>query len=289
MAFREYDATWHGICNIELKRKVKMQVAGQIDKLIETLNQLKPELSANRNSNTRNFISALQKAINYSSGDSFISEDLSLSNQKISGEVPSWVDPDYAYDPKNPRKPNMRELMETVSGKKIEELYADPDESWKKLKRNISEILYGVLMSNNDTRDWSSIMNSKSILKSAREETGKMYEPTVDIQSVVNSNGTVIDQMFVIKDKNGSLLRTLPDNIEHANDTLQNFGATHASVPNNLEEKLVTGKFDGNLFDLLKNYDKSLKSFGQVALGTATENIVRKLSEEIPLDELAKL
>ena len=266
-----------------------MQVAGQIDKLIETLSQLKPDLSRNRNENTRNFVSALQEAINYSSGNSLISENQSLSNQKISDEVPSWVDPDYTYDPDNPRKPNMRELMETISGKKVEELYANSNESLKKMKRNISEILYGVLGSNDDTRDWSSIMSSNDILKSARKETGKMYQPTVDIQSVENSDATLINQIFVIKDKNGSILRTLPDNIEQAEDSLQNFGATHASVPNNLEETLVPGKFNIDLLNLLKNYDKSLRGLNQAALAANNENKVRKLSNEIPFDELEKL
>ena len=45
--------------------------------------------------------------------------------RKIENGIPSWVDPDYGYDPQNPRKPNMRELMEAISGKDVEDLYAE--------------------------------------------------------------------------------------------------------------------------------------------------------------------
>ena len=40
-----------------------------------------------------------------------------------SNTIPDWVDPDYGYDPANPRKPNMREFTEIIAGMSIEELY----------------------------------------------------------------------------------------------------------------------------------------------------------------------
>ena len=53
--------------------------------------------------------------------------------KKSVDKIPSWVDPDYGYDPQNPRKPNMRELMEAMSGKNVEDLYAEPNENWQKI------------------------------------------------------------------------------------------------------------------------------------------------------------
>jgi hypothetical protein len=100
--------------------------------------------------------------------------------------MPSWVDPDYGYDPQNPRKPNMRELMEAMSGKNVEDLYAKPNENWQKVSRQASEMLYGVVGANEDTRDWLSIMASSNILTEARKQTGAMYKPEVGIHSYYN-------------------------------------------------------------------------------------------------------
>ena len=52
---------------------------------------------------------------------------------KLENEIPDWVDPDYGYDPNNPRKPNMRELIKAMSGKNIEDLYREPEENWQKI------------------------------------------------------------------------------------------------------------------------------------------------------------
>ena len=43
------------------------------------------------------------------------------------------------------------------------------------------------LSANEDTRDWQSIMST--IFLKAREQTGKMYKPEVDIQSNFNDDG----------------------------------------------------------------------------------------------------
>lgn len=76
------------------------------------------------------------------------------------GAVPDWVDPDYGYSPDRPRKPNMREMMEYMSGRTIEELYADPNSNWQDLSKQASSTLYGVVGSNTDTRDFNKLMAS---------------------------------------------------------------------------------------------------------------------------------
>ena len=122
------------------------------------------------------------------------------TNAKSVDVIPSWVDPNYGYDPQNPRKPNMRELMEAMSGKSVGDLYAEPNENWQKISRQASEMLYGVVGANEDTRDWPSIMSSNDILKEAREQTGAMYKPEVDVQSYLNDEGILTEQIAVIKD-----------------------------------------------------------------------------------------
>jgi hypothetical protein len=211
------------------------------------------------------------------------------TNGKLVDIIPSWVDPDYGYDPQNPRKPNMRELMEAMSGKNVEDLYAEPNENWQKISRQASEMLYGAVGANKDSRDWPSIMNSSNILTEARKQTGAMYNPGVDIQSNFNNDGILTEQIAVIKDNKGNTLRSLSNDTTSAEEALLNFGATKESIPTNLEERINPNKFDDGLLAFLKNFDNNPTSIQQVVVQSASEVIANKLSQEIPLDELAKL
>ena len=111
----------------------------------------------------RSLNSPFQRPMNFSSG----------------GEVPSWVDPDYGYT--EGRKPNMREMMEHLSGRSVEELYADPDSNWQQYSKAATEILYGSVGSNTDTRDFNKIMSAGSagdtqaIKQAAGAATREMY------------------------------------------------------------------------------------------------------------------
>ena len=132
-------------------------------------------------------------------------------------------------------------------------------------------------------------MNSSNILKKAREQTGAIYEPEVDIQSNFNSDGVLTDQIAVIKDNKGNILRSLSNNIASAEETLLNFGSTNESIPTNLDELINPEKFDSDLLAFLKNFDNHPTSIQQVVVQSASEVIANKISQEIPLDELAKL
>ena len=74
--------------------------------------------------------------------------------------IPAWVDPDYGYNPANPRKPNMREMMEMMAGKSVEDVYASGIENYRDLSRIASDLLYGSVGSNEDTRDFVAITNA---------------------------------------------------------------------------------------------------------------------------------
>ena len=267
-----------------------MQIKNQIDQLIQNLNSLKPILSNDLEADQIEFKKVLQNTLDQVSFESESSPKSLPSVMKQSEEIiPDWVHNDYGYDRNNPRKPNLREYMEAISGKSIEELYKEPDENWQEIRTLASEMLYGVIGSNKDTRDWAKIMASDNIEKTAKIETGIMYEPKVDVVSNFNQNNTVLNQIAVIKDKNENILKAIPNDTALAKQTLENFGATQASVPTTLEEKIVAEKFDKNLLAFLKSYDNTIEQIEEVALQTATENISSKLSEEIPYDELEKL
>ena len=267
-----------------------MQVISKIDHLMTELTKLKPILSDDASSNEKKFNGLLTASIE--NGTTVANEDMEVTfstNAKPVDIIPSWIDPDYGYDPQNPRKPNMRELMEAMSGKNVEDLYDEPDENWQKISRQASEMLYGVVGPNKDTRDWPSIMSSSDILTEARNQTGAMYEPRVDIQSNFNNDGVLTEQIAVVKDNKGNTLRSLPSDTIFAEETLINFGATKESIPANLEEQINPEKFDSDLLDFLKNFDHHPTSIQQVLVQSAGEVIAKKISQEIPLDELAKL
>jgi hypothetical protein len=210
-------------------------------------------------------------------------------NAKAENKIPSWVDPDYGYDPQKPRKPNSRELIEAISGKDLEDLKAESDENYRKISSQASEMLYGVVGANEDTRDWLSIMASKDILTKAREQTGAMYKPEVDIRSNFNQNGILTEQKAILKDSKGNTLAILSSNITSAEETLLNFGTTKESIPTNLEEQVDPDVFDTKLLTYLKDFDNNPASIEQVVVQSASEVIANKLSQEIPIDELAKL
>ena len=116
-----------------------------------------------------------------------------------------------------------------------------------------------------------------------------MYEPEVDIQSNFNSDGVLTEQIAVLRDNKGNTLRSLPNDITSAEETLINFGATSGSIPTNIEERINPEKFDDLLLAFLKNFDNNPTSIQQVLVQSASEVIANKISQEIPLDELAKL
>ena len=128
-----------------------MQITNKIDHLITTLIKLKTSLSIDSSNNEKRFNDLLTASIEIN--ETATNEDIEVTlsaKAKPENEVPSWVDPDYSYDPQNPRKPNMRELMQAMSGKDLEDLYKATD------------------------GDWLSIMTSNDIVTKAREQTGAM-------------------------------------------------------------------------------------------------------------------
>ena len=110
-----------------------MQITNKIDGLISKVNNTEPELSDDLSDHENKFTKLLKSNIetNYIVTDP-ASETEHTSEKKAESKIPSWVDQDYGYDPNNPRKPNMRELMEAMSGKSVENLYAEPDKNGKK-------------------------------------------------------------------------------------------------------------------------------------------------------------
>lgn len=187
---------------------------------------------------------------------------------------PSWVDPNYFFDPENPRKPNMRELMQSLSGRKLEDLYSSSEDNWKTYSSRASEMLYGVIGSKQDTRDWQAIMKSENILSSARIETAKMHEPIVDIESKFDENNNLIDQYAVLKNMSGEILRVLEGTGKYVEETLDNYGVNDTSLPDNLIQKITFKDFNKEVKNLLLSRLENIEPLSESEFAVADKKVI---------------
>ena len=174
-------------------------------------------------------------------------------------------------------KPNLRELMESVTGRTMDELYADPNSNWKKISKDASEILYGVVGSNNDTRDWESIMSSENIFDTARSETEKMYGLKVDIVSEVDSEFETIAQYPVLKDNKDNILRRLSGHVNEIKETLVNFGAKKESFAPDLQDKITFKDFQPEVKNLFLNLSKDSPTTQETLVHTTIDLITTRI------------
>ena len=160
--------------------------------------------------------------------------------------IPKWVDDDYlssyvsSAKQGNPRKPNSREMTELIAGVPVEQLYGTMDSSqWSKYTRLSSDLLYGVVGSNQDTRNWEAIMASDNPVIAAQVATSQMYGgTTVKYQSggyqtdeagntVLDSNGNPVKlpPSTYIVGGNGTILTSLNiNNVQDMTRQLTKFG-----------------------------------------------------------------
>ena len=189
--------------------------------------------------------------------------------------IPAWVDEDYlgsyvsSVKQGNPRKPNMRELTELLAGVSVEQLYATTDVSeWSKYTNKASSLLYGVVGSNTDTRNWSAIMESENPVVAAQIATAQMYGgTTVRFQSggyETDANGNTVFEndepkrlppSLYIVGNNGTVLTGLPANSEYGVSIMQDFGIRGTEwVDAAITAMQNTDKFDQyqSVFDVWK-------------------------------------
>ena len=145
-----------------------MDIANKIENILLSLNELKITAQNDPMRATDDFNNLLTEALTTSSqNSSSLSQNVAPIHQDPS--IPSWVDPDYGYNPDRPRKPNMRELTEALAGRSVEELYADTESDWRDVTRLASELLYGTVGEGISASQWSEIMNSSNINDSVRQ------------------------------------------------------------------------------------------------------------------------
>ena len=113
-----------------------------------------------------------------------------MAEENTTNNIPAWVDPDYGYDPANPRKPNMREMMELIAGKSVEEIYAS-GEDYSDISSMASSLIYGVVGSNTDTRDFVAITNAATDTTTGQIDADKFVAATQIATSQMYGGTTV--------------------------------------------------------------------------------------------------
>ena len=165
-------------------------------------------------------------------------------------EIPAWVDDDYlssyvsSAKTGNPRKPNSRELTELIAGVPVEQLYGTMETSeWTKYTSQSSQLLYGVVGSNTDTRNWDAIMSSSNPVIAAQIATSQMYGGTTVAYQAggyqtdeagntligADGNPTLLPAALYVVGGNGTILTSLGTNVDLMASTLQSFGVQDVS------------------------------------------------------------
>lgn len=155
-------------------------------------------------------------------------------------------------------RPSMRDLMEKISGRKLEDLFADPNSNWQEISRKSSQILNGVLADKSDERHWGKIMGSENPVKAAGLETNKLHKPKLEVIEQAEDQGGNTEATIVLKDHDGVIVKTLSDNLKITEDAFENFGITPEDITQIFLTRLDNYRIDPQLQSLLINYATKL-------------------------------
>ena len=183
--------------------------------------------------------------------------DNNLVNNEVGGnpstEIPSWVKPPYHYDVNDPRKPYFAEFLYAVSGLGLEEYHALPNENRVNLGLKISEQLYSVTGSVDDTRDWSAIMNAPDVMHAAQVATFSMHKPVVDVETKRNEKEEVIAQNIVLRSSEGTILRQLPTERNNIKEALEAYGTNKKNLSQHFFSKIKPDFIPSDVTDYFRS------------------------------------
>lgn len=172
-------------------------------------------------------------------------------NEAIAEGLPAWATAGSGYT--EGQTPNMREMMEIIAGKTVEEIYAS-GEDYSDILRMANDLIYGSVGSSGDTRNWSNItaaatdpttgkFDPNTFVAATQIATSKMYGGTTVVyeaagyevdaagNTLFGANGApiLIDPQLIIKGNNGTYLRSLSGNADQMALTLKTFGVQDTS------------------------------------------------------------
>ena len=231
-----------------------MAISLQIDQLIENLLALKKSAGSDPNIDSEKFNQILQDSIQSSNDSNLESSELEAKTTEEAKFPDNSNGVEIISDSETSNKPTMRTLIEALSGKTVEELYADPQSNWIDVSKQASEILYGVVGDGVDSRNWSKIMSSSNILEAVREETRNMVSPTVELVSIKRNEEQSTTQYMALKDSQGTTLRSLVGPEHLINKMLNNYGMSSIKLEDDLQNKITDENFDRNVLTSLRDF-----------------------------------
>lgn len=224
-----------------------------------------------------------------SSNESFISILNELNEVESHSDdlqiIPAWVDPSYGYDPLNPRKPNLKEMMNIIDV----QINSDAEETkYLSSSSNIiaAQILYGAVGSNEDTRDWQKIMGSENIIEAAHQETAKLHEPKLEIISEFDGDMVLVDQKAAIKNKEEETLSILGGSAAQIKEKLFTYGVTVESIPENINEQITIETFEQEVITGIQDFkSEMLDAEGVHEVNVDPEVIINNDSQPLLVSE----
>ena len=246
-----------------------MELTNKIDTLTATLQGLKISEKGAREATTAEFVKILEEALNtveIVAPEPVASQDQHKQTESdTSLSIPSWVDIDYGYDADKPRLPTSREVVEAMTGRTVEELYADKTVDYSKISRSANDLLWGPTLHGEDTRDWVKIFQSDDLIETLRSENHKMLGATVDIVSDYDANGELVAQHAAIFDNKGKVFRVLNEGENFAQEALKNFGVQTEINVQKLKNKIQIPNFNKGILDTLTAYANAIGAQNQLA------------------------
>ena len=167
-----------------------------------------------------------------------------------------------------------------------------------------SSILYGVVGSNEDTRDWNKILTSSDVLKTAKEETAKMYngytapleevvdeteenpvKKTIDLQEgnikflqTTQTNEElgvdVVSDSLYLAASNGLLLRSAGNTPKQILDSLDAFGFSVEPLKNLAQNEKIPENIRTLLNDTISYSQSNTQSYSTLELLKNSLNLV---------------
>ena len=167
-----------------------------------------------------------------------------------------------------------------------------------------SSILYGVVGSNEDTRDWNKILTSSDVLKTAKEETAKMYngytapleevvdeyeenpvKKTIDVQEgnikFLQTSQTneelgeeILSDSLYLAASNGLLLRSAGNTPKQILDSLDAFGFSVEPLKNLAQNEKIPENIRTLLNDTISYSQSNTQSYSTLELLKNSLNLV---------------
>ena len=216
-----------------------MEINSQIDRLISNLQALKASLANGGaliesddtlNTDFKKTLELVQNQLEDAGPrqlEANYDHSLQQATEVAADPVPSW------FNQNRPSRPSTMQLMEIISGVPRDQVFELAN--FSELSSQASELIYGVIGSKPDTRDWASILTSGDIVNELKKANGSLNKPSVEVHTEFSQRGIPISSNVVLKDDEGYIIREIQGAQSNLETTLENFGVQRDTLQDDLQ------------------------------------------------------